>query len=929
MKKIFNYSIAVIAAVAAVSCAKELEIEQNGNVSGQENKIVFTLPASKTTLEEGKTVWVAGDNILITDGTNKETLTVPEEADGENSVEFTTTLSGKLYAIYPVEAVADPTIVDGQVSLVVPGNQDGTFASANICAAMSENYQMAMRNVTAVVSVDAAMGVDGLVLSAPGDALSGSFTVDLSGSDPVITKKSTTGVISVDAAGGGDTYYAAVIPGTYKAGFSLTALNLDGEFETKTTTAEKTLAVNELADMGGIGDDMSGLTGDGTEGDPFQINNLAELTAFAYSVNLGKHYEGTFVKVMNDIPGGLTTPAGGYTTVDLYFKGNFDGNGKTITLALDGANNGTPDYNALFGEVGDGANIHDVIVDGTVKGGSSTAGIAGCINSGAKGVTVKNCTNKATITGTTNVGGIIGYGDASEANVFVIDGCINNGDVTGTSTKVGGIIGQAGTAKTKDIKNCQNTGKVTGANNVGGIVGYSYYGKISNCTNSGAVLGSADQATCVYALVGSAFKFPDNAYTNGIGGISGWTQNESVVDCTNTGDVEGYVKIGGICGVNYWCSVTDCNNSGNIKGRGEYANNWASANGMNYGSMAGGIIGWLNGAGNITRCNNSGKITGKSGIGGIAGLAQTGPATSTPAIQNCENTGEVYAQGTVGGSSGSNASTGGIVGLVWNHATNKYMKIISCTNSADVTNTGRIAGGVVGMLYDANNSVNGFVDKCVNTGDVQALFYVGGIVGFDRSRATSGGGIVRNSENHGVITGTRSDDAGECAGGIVGANNGSSKHYIYNCYNDGDVFYKEVSHVKPYCGGIIGQCTPTAGSLIQNCYNAGYVGPFGKVDVAEGAEATLGGIVGNHGTASILSCSYSLDTACANLVGTGSKAVGDNVAAFDDGGLFENMITVKSQDCTTVLEALNAWVAGVSTYYAWEEGAVLPVFVKE
>lgn len=939
MKKIFNYSIAVIAAVAAVSCAKELEIEQTGNVSGQENKIVFTLPASKTMLHEGKTVWVEGDKILITDGTNSETLTVPEASAGSNTVELSTALSGKLYAIYPVAAAASTPVVEGQVSLVVPGNQDGMFASANICAAVSENYKMAMRNVTAVVSVNAAMDVDGLVLSAPEDALAGSFTVDLSGSDPVITKKSTTGVISVDAAGGGDTYYAAVIPGTYKAGFSLTALNLKGEFETKTTTAEKTLAINELADMGEIGDDMSGLEGSGTEGEPFQINNLAELTAFAYSVNLGNSYEGKFLKVINDIEGGLTIPVGTCADkVDYYFRGNFDGNGKTITLAIDGVNCKNINYVGLFGEVGEGANIHNVTVDGSVTTtGDCAAGLIGCVNAGA-GVTVANCVNKASVTGNRDVAGIIGYADAT----------------AGENSAPGELY----------ITNCTNMGEVVGKNSVSGIVGYVKYAKISGCTNAASVTSDATAISQINDP--QAGTIPSSGYAswdNGTGSIAGFAQNSVLTGCSNTGAVSAIFKVGGIVGTSYWSTVATCVNGGSVTGTYHYGNNTGSQSGASFGSVTGGIIGWVYASSVVNSCNNNGTINGKSGTGGIVGLITCNSSTSSyPTVKECVNTGNVISTDNPFGGTQytNNAGTGGICGSTAAYARgnssdakyHQYPTITDCVNKGDVTTSSIFGGGILGHFHNPNKgngywAYSGYILGCENFGNVTAKFYVGGLVGAvsDRYAALA---TIKNSCNHGKVTATgicdkASIDAskyqGAYAGGLVGGTmswnasyrTGKSTHLgLYNSYNDGDVVYSAEECAYPYVGGLVGQFINSGG--VQNCYSNAYVGTASHAAPVEGADAYIGTLVGKQEYASA-KWAYFFGTADMAMVGSsGASAVMDPPynTCFDDGGMFPDGVSVLvgGEPYNNVTEAMDAWVVYYPTggYKNWTDGPKGPVF---
>lgn len=952
MKKIFNYSIAVIAAVAAVSCAKELEIEQTGNVSGQENKIVFTLPASKTTLDEGKTVWVAGDKILITDGTTQETLIVPEASDGKNTVELTTTLSGKLYAIYPVAAAASTPVEEGQVSLVVPGNQDGTFASANICAAVSENYQMAMRNVTAVVSVYAAIGVDGLVFSAPGDALSGSFTVDLSGSDPVITKKSTTGVISVDAAGGDNTYYVAVIPGTYKAGFSLTALNLAGEFETKTTTAEKSLAVNQLADMGEIGDEMNGLAGDGSEGDPFQINNLAELTAFAYSVNLGNSYEGKFLKVINDIEGGLTIPVGTYADkVDYYFRGNFDGNGKTITLALDGANCKSNDYVGLFGEIGPGATIKDVTVDGfvTSPSGSCVGGIGGCVNAGADGISFTNCHNKATVNGKDQVGGIVGFADNGAADALSFTDCSNSGSITASAYYAGGIAGYLSAGYKKTLVNCVNSASISASNGVGGVVGYGQYVNLSNCNNSGEITATSTAAT------GCQFSFNNKAYATGTsgkdnlvaaGGVAGALQNEGAFNCTNSGNVSGPFKVGGVMGVSYWATANACRNDGDVVATVSVASsNPSSQTNFVYGSVAGGIAGWTHTQGNFINCVNNGSVKGKGNIAGIVGYYYVGALNKVGKITGCVNNGEITSEGAyVGGVAGINPATGGICGTlsVWSNGSTYTAPVSNCENNGKISTNGICAGGIVGKLHTAYNGSLQSVSNCQNKSEVSAQYYVGGIVGFAYG-AYKQTVDIKNCSNSGNLLGNRPTDGGECAGGIIGAShlqNDDSKYNqtinVYNCYNAGEVLYDVADHVKPYTGGICGRWekltnASTNGSIL-NCVNYGFVGPKDHSKPLEGALMRLGTLVGSLEVAGKADYSYfqlgvSDETVAA--FGTSSAAAGANVTSYDENGDLSTIIIVNGVDCYTVIDALNQWsTQGGDLYYQWKEGAKGPVFIK-
>lgn len=113
-------------------------------------------------------------------------------------------------------------------------------------------------------------------------------------------------------------------------------------------------------------------------------------------------------------------------------------------------------------------------------------------------ITVTNCYNGGKISGTSNVGGIVGYMKSIVANV---SGCVNVGEVSSTTNDAGGIVGHVGAKDylaTGNFTNCQNFGTInyTGENATGsaaGIVGYCYGSgsvgtvTIDGCANYGAL----------------------------------------------------------------------------------------------------------------------------------------------------------------------------------------------------------------------------------------------------------------------------------------------------------------------------------------------------------------------------------------------------------------------------------------------------------
>jgi hypothetical protein len=89
------------------------------------------------------------------------------------------------------------------------------------------------------------------------------------------------------------------------------------------------LVLTMMMAQGSWAQDAQGLTGTGTSGDPYQINNQMDWITFATNVTNGNRYEGEFVKLTADIM--AYAMAGDMST---YFMGTFDGGDHTITFNI-------------------------------------------------------------------------------------------------------------------------------------------------------------------------------------------------------------------------------------------------------------------------------------------------------------------------------------------------------------------------------------------------------------------------------------------------------------------------------------------------------------------------------------------------------------------------------------------------------------------
>ena len=345
MKK--NICILAFAAIAMTfsACVKEDILDAPQRPVGEERTFTVSFEGcddedTRTDItKQGKTVWATGDQLLVTNGTDADTVTVPASANGQKYFDFSTTVTGTIYVVYPVRAYQNMTS-DKKLVLNVPRIQDGTFGSANIAVAVASDRKVKMRNVTSVLKFRVPSSVTTPIkvvsINSVGNNVAGTFSVDMASGNPVVatpdtlnindtTKLATSysgdAVVKVDGVAGSN-FYATVIPGTYTKGFSMTAvtLDLDHASESKTTVSDKALGVNELFDLGSIGTDLKPMGGTGTQSDPYVITNFPEYLVFTYYVNEGNSMRDKYVKVTSDISG-ITTPVGIWD--GLSFPGQF------------------------------------------------------------------------------------------------------------------------------------------------------------------------------------------------------------------------------------------------------------------------------------------------------------------------------------------------------------------------------------------------------------------------------------------------------------------------------------------------------------------------------------------------------------------------------------------------------------------------------
>ena len=212
------------------------------------------------------------------------------------------------------------------------------------------------------------------------------------------------------------------------------------------------------------------------------------------------------------------------------------------------------------------------------------------------------------------------------------------------------------------------------------------------------------------------------------GGISGYMDGR-MENCFVTGSVSGSEYVGGIAGDLSGGNMSDCYFTGEVFG---------SENNI------GGVAGYLYGSSSMTNCRSTAltTVTGNFNVGGVVGY-------NGGTISSCSNDGNV---------SGLNSYAGGVIGVNGGVAT-------ACNNTGNIISD-NLTGGVVG-------SNKGSITASRNTGSIMGGSIIGGVVGENSAQ-----GNITACYNTGYVTGRYIQ-----IGGVVGGNWGS----IIACYNTGRV----------------------------------------------------------------------------------------------------------------------------------------------
>lgn len=220
---------------------------------------------------------------------------------------------------------------------------------------------------------------------------------------------------------------------------------------------------------------------------PITLDTPAQLAWLADYVDQGHDLKGYTVTLSHnfDLGGAEWTAIGNLK--EKPFRGTLDGNFHPVKGLK--ATSGTKDAPAaligwLEGEVRNLA-IEDAEVSGVVA--------AGLVGQTQAASVITNCQIlSGTVSGSTNAGGLV----ARAYQPVTMTQCTNAATVSGTSVdaKVGGLVSIVSNPGSSKFTDCANSGAVTGYAFAGGIICTYSLGTVQDCSNSAAVTATSTAA---------------------------------------------------------------------------------------------------------------------------------------------------------------------------------------------------------------------------------------------------------------------------------------------------------------------------------------------------------------------------------------------------------------------------------------------------
>ena len=828
MRKLSIFA-ALVVAMTAVSCVKEMNVETPENPSGEQINESVTFKATfgaatKAVLKPGeiesKVEWEADDqvSVLVDEGNY---LYKASEAGPKTTLvteETAVPAEGAYYAVYPYDENA--VLSEGVISTVLPAEQTAVLGSftthLSVSQAVENNFTF--RNVCGLVKVNVdAENVTKIVFEGNSDeVVAGGIDVKVDDAPTWVAREGegqkSISLVAAEGSLAKGAYYFAVLPQTFAAGFKVTAYKGEESWVIRNVVAETKI---ERSDIVGSKKFFE-IEGNGTEANPYILKTVDHLVGMRSLATLGGE---TWFKMAKDID---------MAGVDNYVPVNFDQNFER-KIHFDGGNytisNFTSSHNgypSLFG-----------VLYGSVKD--------------LKVV-------KAEINSTGHVAGIIGGYIGTTGKPAEVTNVHVQGTVTSTTTRCGGFAGNVVDAKFTD---CSADVTVKGTQDVGGFVG-----KIQKeCSFTRCSVKSQISSTHTATIRGGCFASWANGTTVTFTDCKVLEGSRITDETGNTAAYVGsYAGFLAYAGATSKTVIENCTVDVDIN--------------VPFAQSVGGLVAVLGqNELQIKGCQVDGKIVANNQVAGALAYIEKGTDISISET-------EVTASITGGTATGAHYCAG----LVGNAASLTKLDITRCSTSGDIASGGSSNAGLVGAVtsgtltvkdsyatgsISGNNNVAGLVGNFGSAGTLENCYYKGAKV-----KGTSVGGLINNAKGvsslYNCYAETDLEGAGQ-VGGLVATLGRDIT--VTKCHFSG-----KITSTSTYVGGMFGRATAAVATISQsyttgsinltaNLSNVGAIFGYAEkfvlrdswssMNVTSGGQA-VGGLVGMMAAPStITNCFYS------------------------------------------------------------------------
>jgi hypothetical protein len=491
------------------------------------------------------------------------------------------------------------------------------------------------------------------------------------------------------------------------------------------------------------------------------IAGKSENSYFSF-INVGAN-----IAIRDDYAGGIS----GYSTTDLMHY-----------LSADINIFGSAYLGGIAGDFRNGSEIRHSFSKGTIQGsGSNNGGIFG--NTYGYSTLISDCFSYADVSGTTNIGGLIGYHQT--ASVYR---SFSYGAVTGTGSSVGGLIGGANGSTYYSYWDTETSGQETSAGGTGKTTSemqqiatypqfnfiylwtidennsYPYFRDLSSYSQpeetelselSGTgtesdpyIITNADELNAMHNNLSAYYRLGNNI---DLSSSIIWNYGRGL-EAIGSED-EGNNFTGGLDGTGYTITGLHINRPiSQYQGLFGYSNNAIFSN-INFDksfilsdAKSGTLIGFAlqTNIKNITI--NTHIVSSKSEIGGLAGIVQQG------SIMSAYSDSDIFGYNYLGG----------LVGYFGYEYYNNGSQMRYCSSSGNIFGYSHL-GGLIGKTYNENS----IIADSYSSVDVTGTTYLGGLIGEHQVAS------VYRSFSYGSVSGE-----GSSVGGLIGNANGQT-YYSY------------------------------------------------------------------------------------------------------------------------------------------------------